>query len=384
MPCPGRRARENRLPSVAFEEANAVFLSYVKSTGREAGLELGPGSLQSKQQDARHFPFFRELQAMKRACQVVIAALAIAFAATASSAQTPHKRPVRILVASSPGGPSDIQIRLLVPTMSEVMSQIIIVDNRPSANGVLATEIASKANPDGHTFAVGNSGTHGVNATLYRKLPYDVIRDFAPVSQFSTTGLVVAANPRMPGRTIQDLMQAARAQPGKYNVAVAGATGELAGDALWLLLKVKMTNVRYKGSAPATLALLSGETDLCMLTPLAAKGHMEAGKLKAYGLTSTTRSRILPDLPTMAEQGIKGYDFQFWNGLFAPARTPNAAVRAAHKGVVEALRTPSVKKRFDELGLDVVGNTPQEFAGVVKTDVAKYRTIIIESGIPRL
>jgi len=321
---------------------------------------------------------------MKRSSIIVIVAVAIAVAATASFAQTSHKRPLRILVASSPGGPSDIQIRLLVPTMSQVMSQIIIVDNRPSANGVLATEIASKANPDGHTFSVGNSGTHGVNATLYRKLPYDVIKDFAPVSQFSTTGLVVAANPRMPGRTVQDLMQAARAQPGKYNVAVAGATGELAGDALWLLLKVKMTNVRYKGSAPATLALLSGETDLCMLTPLAAKVHIGAGKLKAYGLTSTTRSRILPDLPTMAEQGIKGYDFQFWNGLFAPARTPKASISAAHKGIVEALRTPSVKKRFDELGLEIVGNTPEEFAAVVKTDVAKYRKIIIESGIPRL
>jgi tripartite-type tricarboxylate transporter receptor subunit TctC len=321
---------------------------------------------------------------MNRSCYLVAAALAVACTASASFAQTTAKRPLRVLVASSPGGPSDIQIRLLVPTMSEVMSQIIIVDNRPSANGVLATEIASKANPDGHTLAVGNSGTHAVNATLYRKLPYDPVRDFAAVSQFSTTGMVVAANPRLPGQTIQDLMQSAKAQPGKYNVAVAGATGELAGDALWSMLKVKMTNVRYKGSAPATLATLTGETDVALLTPLATKGHLVAGKLKAYGITSNKRSPILPEVPTMAEQGVTGYDFQFWNGLFAPAKTPSAAILAAHKGVVEALRTPSVKKRFDELGLVIVGNSPEEFSKIVRTDVAKFRKIIIESGIPRL
>jgi len=321
---------------------------------------------------------------MKRSFCVIVAAVAIACAASESIAQTSSKRPMRVMVASAPGGPSDTQIRLLVPTMSEVMGQVIIVDNRPSANGLLATEIASKANPDGHTFAVGNSGTHGVNATLYRRLSYDPIKDFAPVSQFSTTGLIVAANPRLPGRTIQDLMRAASNDPGKYNVAVAGATGELAGDALWLRLKIKMTNVRYKGSAPATLATLSGETDLSMLTPLATKGHIRAGKLKAYGITSNMRSPVLPEVPTMAEQGVKGYDFQFWNGLFAPAKTPRAAVRAAHDAIVLALRTPSVKKRFDDLGLVVVGNTPEEFAMVVKTDVEKFRKIIIESGIPRL
>jgi tripartite-type tricarboxylate transporter receptor subunit TctC len=321
---------------------------------------------------------------MNRSCYLVAAALAVACASSASFAQISGKRPVRILVASSPGGPSDIQIRLLVPTMSEVMSQTLIVDNRPSANGVLATEIASHANPDGHTFAVGNSGTHAVNATLYRKLSYDPVKDFAAVSQFSTTGLVMAAHPRLPGRTIQDLAQAAKAQPGKFNVAIAGATGELAGDALWSMLKVRMTNVRFKGSAPATLSLLSGETDLCVLTPLAAKPHLMAGRLKAYGISSTTRSPILPELSTMAEQGVTGYDFQFWNGLFAPARTPGPALRAAHKGIVEALRTPSVKKRFDELGLVIVGNSPEEFAKIVRTDVAKFRKIIIESGIPRL
>lgn len=320
---------------------------------------------------------------MNRSSCLVIAAISIACAG-ASFAQTSSNRPVRMLVASAPGGPSDLQIRLLVPVMSEVMGQTLIVDNRPSANGVLATEIASQAIPDGHTFTVGNSGTHAVNATLYRKLAYDPIKDFAAVSQFSTTGMIVAANPRLPGHTIQDLMQAAKSKSGTYNVAVPGATGELAGDALWSMLKIKMTNVRYKGSSPSTLATISGETDISLLTPLATKTYIMAGKLKAYGITSSERSPVLPDVPTMAEQGLKGYDFQFWNGLFAPAKTPRAAVMAAYKGIVQALRTPEMKQRFDELGLVIVGNSPEEFAKVVKTDVEKFRKIIIESGIPRL
>lgn len=321
---------------------------------------------------------------MNRLWFAAAAGVGIACAAGTSFAQSHSARPVRVLVASAPGGPSDVQIRLLVPVMSETMGVTLIVDNRPSANGVLATTIASQANPDGNTFTVGNSGTHAVNATLYRKLAYDPVKDFTPVSQFSTTGMIVAGNARLPGSAIKDLMEAAKANPGKYNVAVAGATGELAGDALWSRLKIKMTNVRYKGSAPATMATLSGESDISLLTPLATKVYVAAGKLKAFGITSSKRSPVLPNVPTMAEQGLTGYDFQFWNGLFAPAKTPRAAVMAAHKGIVQALRTPEVKKRFDELGLVIVGNTPEEFATVVKTDVEKFRQIIIESGIPRL
>jgi len=321
---------------------------------------------------------------MNRPMRVVVASIVLALLSPIAFAQDSSKRPVRVLVASPPGGPSDTQIRLLVPKMSEVLKQTLIVDNRPSNNGVVAAEIASQAAPDGHTLMVGNSGTHAVNATLYRKLPYDPVRDFVPVSQFSTTGMIVAANPRLPGNSIHDLVALARKQPGKLNVSVAGATGELAGDALWFQVQIQITNVHYKGSSPATLALLTGETDLSLLTPLATLTYIKAGKLKAYGITSTERSPMLPDIPTMAEQGVQGYDFQFWNGLFAPAKTPDRVVRAMHKGVVQALQDPEVTKRFIALGLVIVGNRPEEFSAVVKRDVEKFRKIIIASGIPRL
>jgi len=321
---------------------------------------------------------------MKTALRFVAATMITVLISTISYAQDSSKRPIRILVASPPGGPSDTQIRLLVPKMSEVLGRTLIVDNRPSNNGVLATEITAQAAPDGHTLCVGNSGTHAVNATLYLKLPYDPVRDFAPISQFSTTGLIVAGNPRLPGKSIHDLVALAKKQPGKLNVSIAGATGELAGDALWAQLQLKMTNIRYKGSAPATLAVLTGETDLAMLTALAILPHVKAGKLKAYGITSLQRSPLLPDLPTLAEQGVTGYEVRFWNGLFAPAKTPERVVRQLNKSVVLALQDPEVKERFKQLGLVIVGNTPEEFSAVVKNDVAKFRKLIIDSGIPRL
>ena len=312
-----------------------------------------------------------------------IACALLAALPIAASAQS--QRPVRVLVASAPAGPSDVQARLLVPKMSDALSQTLIVDNRASNNGVVASELCAKATPDGYTICVGNSGTHAVNATLYQKLPYDVLRDFAPVSQFSTTGMVVAANAKLlPGTTLQDLVAHARKNPGKTNIAIAGATGQLAGDALWSRLAVDMSNVHYKGSAPAELAVVSGESHISLLTPLASMNHISTGRMKAYGITSSQRHPLLPNVPTLAEQGVAGYDFQYWNGLFAPKKVPERVLRQLHKAVMFALQAPEVRDRYAQLGLVVVGNTPEEFARVVKADVEKFRKVILDSGIPRL
>jgi tripartite-type tricarboxylate transporter receptor subunit TctC len=314
-------------------------------------------------------------------CVIALGALA---AVWCTSAGAQSARPVRVLVASAPAGPSDVQARLLVPKMSEALAQTLIVDNRASNNGVFATELCAKAAPDGNTVCVGNSGTHAVNATLYEKIPYDVIRDFAPISQFSTTGMVVAANAKLPGTRLQDLVSYAKSNPGKTNIAIPGATGQLAGDALWSRLHVEMNNVHYKGSAPSEMAVVAGESQISLLTPLATMGHLASGRMKAYGITSAQRHPLLPNVPTIAEQGLPGYDFQFWNGLFAPSKTPERIVRQLHKAVLLALQTPEVRERYAQLGLVVVGNTPEEFAQVVRTDVEKFRKVILESGIPRL
>lgn len=321
---------------------------------------------------------------MNKSLRVIAALVGLALVSATACAQGSSKRPVRVLVPVAPGGPADTVIRLLVPRMSESLGQILIVDNRPSANGVAGTEIAAKAAPDGYTVNMGNSGTHAINATLYRKLSYDPVRDFVPISQIITTGMVLVANPRVPANSFRDLVALARKQSGTINVGIAGATGQLAGDALWSQTQIKMNNVHYKGSGPTELALVSGEIELSLLTPLASMSHINAGRLKAYGITSAQRNPLLPNVPTIAEAGAEGYDFQFWNGLFAPARTPDRAVRALHKGVVHALQAPEVKARITQLGFVIVGSSPDEFAKVVKSEVEKFRKVIVESGIPLL
>jgi tripartite-type tricarboxylate transporter receptor subunit TctC len=321
---------------------------------------------------------------MKTTLFIACSGVAATLLAVSAFAQNSSSRPVRMVVGSAPGGPSDVQARLIVPKMSEVLGVSIIVDNRPSNNAIIGMEIGAKAPPDGHTLIIGNSGTHAVNATLYKSLPYDAITDFIPVSQLSTTGMVVAANAKLPGTTIQELAAYAKTRAGGLNIAIPGATGELAGDALWKQLGIKMTNIQYKGSAPSELAVVSGEASISLLTPLATQNHLQSGRMKAYGITSSMRSPVLPDVPTLAEQGVTGYDIQYWTGLFLPAKTPEPIVRAAHKAVIAALQTAEVRDRLRALGLQAVGNTPEEFRAIVKRDVEKFRRIIIDSGIPQL
>jgi tripartite-type tricarboxylate transporter receptor subunit TctC len=188
----------------------------------------------------------------------------------------------------------------------------------------------------------------------------------------------------LPGTSLQDLIAHAKKNPGKTNIAIAGATGQLAGDALWARLGIEMNNVNYKGSAPSEMAVVGGESHISLLTPLATMNHIAAGRMKAYGITSGQRHPLLPNVPTMAEQGVQGYDIQYWNGLFAPRKIGDKALRQFNKAVLHALNAPEVRERLAALGLVVVGNTPEQFTQVVKTDVEKFRKIILDSGIPRL
>jgi tripartite-type tricarboxylate transporter receptor subunit TctC len=321
---------------------------------------------------------------MKKGSFVVLAALAASFFATAAAAQSLAGRPMRVIVPVPPGGPSDTAMRLIAPRMSEGLGRPLVLDNRPGANGVAGTDIAAKSAPDGNTLAIGNSGTHAINASLYRSLPYDPRRDFVPIVQLVTSGMVLVGHPRVPGRSLAELIQAAKREPGKINVGIAGATGELTGDALWIRSGVRVNNVRYKGSAPTEIALLSGEVDLAMLTPLATRQHIQAGKLKAFGISSAQRNPVLPDVPTMAEQGVAGFDFQIWHGIFAPKGTPQSVVRAVHREAVAALNVPAIRERFNSLGFVVIGNSPEEFAAIVKREIEKFGKIIADSGIERL
>jgi tripartite-type tricarboxylate transporter receptor subunit TctC len=320
----------------------------------------------------------------RRSCVFLAAFVAASFFASAPASQDLAGRPVRVIVPVPPGGPSDTAMRLIAPRMSEGLGRPLVLDNRPGANGVAGTSIAAKAAPDGNTLAIGNSGTHAINASLYRKLPYDPQREFTPIVQLVTSGMVLVGHPRVPGRSLPELIEAAKREPGKLNVGIAGATGELTGDALWIRSGVRVHNVRYKGSAPTEVGLLSGEVDLAMLTPLATRQHIQAGKLKAFGISSAQRNPVLPEVPTIAEQGVPGFDFQIWHGIFAPKGTPQSVVRAVHREAVAALSVPAVRERFNTLGFVVIGNSPEEFAAIVKREIEKFGKIIAESGIERL
>lgn len=315
---------------------------------------------------------------------LVLLAAACACSTTLTQAQSLapfNGRPIRIIVPVAPGGPSDTAVRVLVPRLSEGLKQTLVVDNRPSNNGVAGTEIAARANADGQTLNIGNSGTHAINPSLYKNLPYDPVRDFTPIVQIVTSGMVLVATPKLPVNSYKEFVALAKKDPGKLNMAVAGATGELAGEALMAMSGFRMNNVRYKGSSPAEIATLSGESDASLLTPLASMQHIASGRLKALGISSSKRSPLLPNVPTLAEAGAPGYDFQIWHGLFAPVKTPEAITRNVHRAVMQALDAPEVKERFNMLGFTLIGNTPQEFAGVVKSELAKFRKVVMDAGI---
>lgn len=315
------------------------------------------------------------------------ASLFVLLACCASSSaytQTLIKRPIRSIVVSPPGGPSDVQMRLFAPKMGEALGQTIVVDNRPSNNGIVGAELCARASTDGYTICAGNSGTHAINQTLYRKLPYDVMRDFQPISSMGLTGMVVAIHPKLPAANLQEFVALAKKQSGKINVAIAGATGQFAGDALWKLLGITVNNVNYKGSAPSEIAVLSGEVDVSLLTPLASMQHLNSGRMRALGISSPKRNALLPNLPTMAEQGVKSYAFEFWNGVFAPIGIPAANTKALHQAMVHAVNSPEVRDRLTALGFTPGGEPPEEFTRFVKAEVEKFRKQIVDSGVPLL
>jgi len=307
---------------------------------------------------------------------VTISLACVCVAATSTYATAQTQRPIRVLVVSPPAGPSDVQARLLVPKISEALGQTIVVDNRPSNNGVVASELCAKAAPDGYTVCVGNSGTHAVNATLYKQLPYDVIRDFAPVSEFSTTGMVVAANPKLPGTTLADLVAFAKKNPGKTNIAIAGATGQLAGDALWARLGLEMNDIAYKGSAPAEMAVLAGESHVSLLTPLAILSHLSAGRLKAYGITSAQRHPLLPNVPTFAEAGVSGMEVGLWYGIVAPKHTPRAILDRLNAEVNRALQAPDLRMRFEAMSVETVGGSRPAFSRYIDAELKRWGEVV--------
>jgi len=323
------------------------------------------------------------LRASRRFLPVVVGVALCPALAFGQAANLPNKT-VRIVVPNAAAGPNDLAGRMIAPELGKTLGQSVVVENKPSANGVIGSEYVARAPADGSVLAVGNSGTHAVNYTLYKNPTYDPVKDFAPVTEVIFSSLMLVAHPSVPASNIKELITEAKRNPGKINIAVAGATGEIAGNLIKLQGGVQMNNVPYKGGAPAVVAVISNESQLVLTLYSSLKGPIDAGKLKPLGITGSKRDPQIPNIPTLAETGLPGYEVEFWVGVFAPARTPPAMVQALNREIVRILNLPDVKERFTSNGYEVVGSTPDQFAERVKRDTEKYRKIILDSAMQRL
>lgn len=317
----------------------------------------------------------------KLLCAAFVAGGMAANGALAQQAGFPSK-PVRIVVPVPPGGSVDTMVRLIAPRMSELMGQSVVIDNRAGASTNIGTEHVAKSAPDGYT-VLANAIPLVANPSLYAKLPYSVERDFAAVTLLATTPHVMVVHPSLPVQGIQDLVKLARAKPGAihYSSSGAGSNLHIAAELFKNLTKTDMVHVPYKGGGPALTALLGGECEMSILSLVATASQVSAGKLRAIGITSAKRSDVLPNLPTIAEQGVPGYDFSSWVGIVAPAATPPAIVNALHDTIAKAANSPSVKERFAKEGAEIVVNSPEAFRKFLLEDLQRWAKVIKEGNI---
>ena len=314
----------------------------------------------------------------------VLVGMALCPAASFGQGSVLPNKPVRFVVPFSAAGPNDLVGRIIAPKLSETLGQNVIVDNRPSANGVIGSELVARAVADGTVLAVGNSGTHAINATLYKNPTYDPVRDFAPISEIVSSSLVLVANPKVQANTIKELIAEAKRAPGKLNIAIGGPAGEIAGNMIKLQANIELNNVPYKGGAPAAMAVASNESQLMPTLYSSVAALLDSGKVKPIGVTGLRRDPQLPNVPTLAESGLDGYQLEFWIGIFAPAKMPTATVQALSREIARIANLPEVRERFVTAGYTVVGSTPEQFAERVRRDTEKYRKIILETGMQQL
>jgi len=301
------------------------------------------------------------------------------FAQHAVAQTYPHK-PVRVIVPVPPGGIVDVVVRVLGQKMSEVMGQSVVVDNRPGASTNIGTEIVARAPGDGYTL-LSNSLPLVVNASLFPKLPFDVEKDLAPVSLVVTAPYVIVSHPSVPAKSIRELIALAKAKPGlvKYASAGNGTNLHVAAELFKNMAGVDIVHVPYRGGGPALTAVLGGESDLSFLALVAVLPQINAGRLRALAITSSARSPVVPNLPTVTETGVAGYEFTSWVGILAPATTPAIIVAALNGYIVRAMRAPGVAERFASEGAEVVANSPAQFGAQIKTELVRWAKVVKEN-----
>ena len=307
-----------------------------------------------------------------------IAAAALAFACAASAAaQTYPTKPVRLIIPFSAGGGTDIFARLIGRKLQENMGQSFVPDNRAGASGIIGCELVARAAPDGYTLLMGTTGTHTTNPAVYAKLPYDPLKDFEPVSLVAESPFVLLVHPSLPAKTVKELIAFARTRPGQltYGSSGIGSSSHLGFELFNMMAGIKGVHVPYKGLPPAMSDTASGQLVMTWNSITASAEFIKSGRVRALGIGSKKRSALMPQIPTISEAGLPGYELGSWYGLFAPAGTPQSIVRRLHSEIVKAINDPALKQQFSALSAEAVGSTPEEFREVLRKDIVKWAKV---------
>jgi len=305
----------------------------------------------------------------------------LALGAPAKAADYPS-RPVMLVVAFPPGGPSDVLARIVGKKMEELLGAPFVVENKPGAGGNIAAEFTARAAADGYTLLMGNNSILATNEFLYKKLDYSPEKDFLPITLIGTQANILVVNPAVPAHSLSELIALCKAQPGKINFASSGygAAAHLAGELFKAQAHVDIVHVPYKGAAPALQDVIAGHDQMMFATAASVVGHIKSGQVRALAVTTLKRTAVLPDLPTMDEAGLKGFEASTWHGLVAPAGTPPDIISKLHDAAVKALQDPGVKESLGRLGVDIVGDTPDEFKAYIASEIPKWKAVVAASG----
>jgi tripartite-type tricarboxylate transporter receptor subunit TctC len=319
---------------------------------------------------------------VKQIGRAILGAFASYAISAASATETRYpSRPVRLIAPFAPGGPSDTIARLLSARLNDPLRQPVIVDNRPAAAGVVGFELVAKASPDGYTVLLGSAGGLTMNPSLYAKLPYDPERDYQAITQIESGPQVTVVHPSVAAKSIPELIALAKSKPGQINFASAGTSNRLAAELFKAQAGIEIVNVPYKGTSQALVDLVGGQVHMMMASALSAISLLKAGKLRGLAVTSVKRAQVLPDLPTVAESGLPGYESTSWHGVLVPTHTPKTVVTLLHREIVAVLQQPAVKERLGSQGFDVVASTPEQFAAYIKEQRIKYDKLIRQIGL---
>ncbi|MBI4195869.1 MAG: tripartite tricarboxylate transporter substrate binding protein [Betaproteobacteria bacterium] len=291
-------------------------------------------------------------------------------------------RPIRFVVPFTPAGTADIIARVIAQKMTDSLGQQVVVDNRGGSGGVIGSEIAAKSSPDGYTIMMGLTANIAINPALYPRLPYDPARDFAPVTQIAAAPYVLVVPPSLPAKSVKDLLALAKTKPGQFAYASFGngSAGHLTGELFASMANVKLLHVPYKNIGQGLADLIAGQVQMLFLGIVSATPHVQAGKLRALATTGARRSPMMPDVPTVSEAGVKGYEVTGWYGAFVPTGTAPGIVARLHKEIVRAINLPDVEERLTRQGASLVGSTPREFEAYIRSEMAKWAKVVKMSG----